>query len=87
VTAGPPGATLAVIKTLSFVARRWRRGVIGPTVPGKSSLARLLVGVSRARWVPSDSMVPMCTAMEQGRAGSHMGFTARRGELFAGTVE
>src|SRR5262249_13854602 len=45
-SAGPPGSTKLVLQDISFNLERGSGlGVIGPTGSGKSSLARLLVGV------------------------------------------
>ncbi len=87
VTAGPPGATLAVIKNLNFaLAPGDVLGVIGPSGSGKSSLARLLVGV----WPCALGTVRLDGAnvylWNKDELGPHMGYLPQDIELFAGTV-
>lgn len=87
VTAGPPGATLAVIKNLSFaLAPGDVLGVIGPSGSGKSSLARLLVGV----WPCALGTVRLDGAnvylWNKDELGPHIGYLPQDIELFAGTV-
>lgn len=85
--AGPPGAQRIVIQDISFQLRAGDGlGVIGPSASGKSSLARMLVGVwptmrgkvridgaAFAQWAPDD-------------LGAHIGYLPQDVELFAGTA-
>ena len=87
VTAGPPGATLAVIKNLSFTLVPGDvLGVIGSSGSGKSSLARLLVGV----WPCAMGTVRLDGAnvylWNKDELGPHIGYLPQDIELFAGTV-
>ncbi|RDI49529.1 type I secretion system permease/ATPase [Microvirga subterranea] len=84
---GAPGGQRFAVQDVSFtLAAGAGLGVIGPSASGKSSLARLLVGVWPA-WrgkVRLDS-----AALEQWRAedlGRHVGYLPQDVELFAGTV-
>jgi len=85
--AGAPGSQRFAIQDVSFqLAAGSGLGIIGPSASGKSSLARLLVGVWPA-WrgkVRLDS-----AALEQWRPedlGRHIGYLPQDVELFAGTV-
>jgi len=54
VIAGPPGAKTAVLTGLNFTLKPGQGlGVIGPSAAGKSTLARLLVGI----WLPQKGAV------------------------------
>jgi ATP-binding cassette subfamily C protein len=85
--AGAPGSQRFVVQDVSFTLQAGSGlGIIGPSASGKSSLARLLVGVWPA-WrgkVRLDS-----AALEQWRPedlGRHIGYLPQDVELFAGTV-
>lgn len=87
VTAGPPGSVVAVIKNLSFTLVPGDvLGVIGPSGSGKSSLARLLVGV----WPCALGTVRLDGAnvylWNKDELGPHIGYLPQDIELFAGTV-
>ncbi len=87
VTAGPPGAHLAVIKNLSFaISPGDVLGVIGPSGAGKSTLARLLVGV----WPSVLGCIRLDGAdlyqWNKDLLGPHIGYLPQDIELFAGTV-
>jgi ATP-binding cassette subfamily C exporter for protease/lipase len=87
VTAGPPGATQAVVRGLSFaIAPGDALGVVGPSGSGKSTLARLLVGV----WGAAGGKVRLDGAdiysWNKGELGPNIGYLPQDIELFGGTV-
>jgi PrtD family type I secretion system ABC transporter len=85
--AGAPGSKRNVIQDMSFeLTAGSGLGIIGPSASGKSSLARMIVGVWPAwrgkvrfdgaaieQWMPED-------------LGSHIGYLPQDVELFSGTV-
>jgi len=87
IVAGAPGGRTAILKGVSFTLGAGELlGVVGPSAAGKSSLARILVGVWQAtagavlldgselsHWDPLD-------------LGQHLGYLPQDVELFAGTV-
>jgi ATP-binding cassette subfamily C protein len=87
VTAGPPGVQKVVIQDVAFALKAGQGlGIIGPSASGKSSLARVIVGVWSAlrgkvrldgaaidQWAPAE-------------LGPHIGYLPQDVELFAGTV-
>ncbi len=87
VVAVPPGGTEPVLKRVSFTLEPGASvGVIGPTGAGKSSLARLLVGV----WQPYDGCVRLDGATLDNylpdELGRSIGYLPQDVELFDGTV-
>lgn len=85
--AAPPGVTKPVLKGISFALKPGEvLGVIGPSAAGKSTLARLLVGV----WPPAGGAVRLDGA-ELGHwpaqaLGRHIGYLPQDTALFDGTV-
>jgi ATP-binding cassette subfamily C protein len=87
IIAGAPSGKTAILKGVSFtLAAGELLGVVGPSAAGKSSLARVLVGVWQAtagavlldgselsHWDPQD-------------LGRHLGYLPQDVELFAGSV-
>ena len=87
VTAAPPGGRVPVIKNLSFTLVPGDvLGVIGSSGAGKSSLARLLVGV----WPAAVGLVRLDGAdvyrWNKDELGPSIGYLPQDIELFAGTV-
>jgi ATP-binding cassette subfamily C protein len=83
----PPGVQKVVCQDINFsLAAGKALGVIGPTASGKSSLARMLVGV----WRPLRGTVRLDGAtLDQWSSealGSHIGYVPQDVELFNGTV-
>jgi len=83
----PPGEQKVVCQDVNFsLAAGKALGVIGPTASGKSSLARMLVGV----WTPARGSVRLDGAsLDQWSPealGRHIGYLPQDVELFAGTV-
>ncbi|GLQ24674.1 type I secretion system ATP-binding protein PrsD [Algimonas ampicilliniresistens] len=86
-TAGPPGAQKAVLSGLNFSVQPGQGlGVIGPSASGKSTLARLLVGV----WMPQRGSVRLDGATfdqwDRETVGRHIGYLPQMVELFDGTI-
>jgi ATP-binding cassette subfamily C protein EexD len=87
VVAAPPGSNTAVLKRISFeVSPGETVGVIGPSAAGKSTLARVMLGV----WPVASGSVRLDSA-EIGRwnredLGPHVGYLPQDIELFDGTV-
>jgi PrtD family type I secretion system ABC transporter len=83
----PPGSTTLVVQKASFTVRSGQGlGIIGPSASGKSSLARLLVGV----WKPARGKVRIDgAALDQWSSedlGRHVGYLPQAVELLPGTI-
>src|SRR6202023_3975298 len=83
----PPGLQKIVCQEITFTLTSGKAlGVIGPTASGKSSLARMLVGV----WAPARGTVRMAGATfdqwSQEALGQHIGYLPQDVELFPGNV-
>jgi len=83
----PPGEQKIVCQDVNFTLAAGKAlGVIGPTASGKSSLARMLVGV----WTPARGSVRLDGAtLEQWSPealGRHIGYLPQDVELFPGNV-
>ena len=86
-SAGPPGVAKPVLRKVAFgLALGEALGVIGPSAAGKSTLARLLVGVWRAR----SGCVRLDGAdiadWEAAELGPYIGYLPQDVELFEGSV-
>jgi PrtD family type I secretion system ABC transporter len=87
VIAAPPGSNIPVIKGVSFrIAAGDILGIIGPSAAGKSSLARLLVGV----WPAHSGVVRVdgsdIQTWDKDRLGPHIGYLPQDIELFEGSI-
>ncbi|SEP89387.1 ATP-binding cassette, subfamily C, exporter for protease/lipase/ATP-binding cassette, subfamily C, EexD [Ectothiorhodospira magna] len=85
--AAPPGVQKPVISNVSFALEAGQiLGMVGPSASGKSTLARLLVGV----WSPMAGKVRMDGAdlytWDKRQLGDHIGYLPQDIELFDGTV-
>ena len=85
--AAPPGGEQPVLKGISFALNPGDSlGVIGPSAAGKSTLARLLVGV----WAPAAGHVRLDGAeiadWDHVEVGPALGYLPQEVELFDGTI-
>jgi ATP-binding cassette subfamily C protein len=83
----PPGEQKIVCQDVNFTLASGKAlGVIGPTASGKSSLARMLVGV----WTPARGSVRLDGASfdqwSQEALGRHIGYLPQDVELFPGNI-
>ena len=83
----PPGGQRLVVADVSFKLKAGNAlGIVGPSASGKSSLARMLVGV----WAPVRGKIRLDgAALDQWDSealGQHIGYLPQDVELFAGTV-
>lgn len=87
VSAAPPGAQRLVVADVAFALKGGQGlGIVGPSASGKSSLARIIVGV----WTPLRGKVRLDgAALDQWSPddlGRHVGYLPQDVELFGGTV-
>lgn len=87
VVAVPPGGKEPVLRGVSFALKPGEvLGVLGPSAAGKSSLARVMVGV----WLPSIGKVRVDGAelshWAPERLGQHIGYLPQDVELFSGSI-
>ena len=87
VSAAPPDVQRAVVHEVSFTLKAGNGlGVIGPSASGKSSLARVLVGL----WMPARGSVRLDGATPDqwipDELGRHIGYLPQDVELIEGTV-
>ena len=87
VAAVPPGSDKVIVQDVSLVLQSGNGlGIIGPSGSGKSSLARMLVGV----WRPARGRIRLDgAALDQWSSeslGKHLGYLPQDVELLAGTV-
>lgn len=87
IVAVPPGSREPVLRGVSFSLKPGEvLGVLGPSAAGKSSLARVLVGV----WLPVNGKVRVDGAelshWSPERLGQHVGYLPQDVELFSGTI-
>jgi PrtD family type I secretion system ABC transporter len=86
-SAAPPGEQRLVVRNVTFELTKGQAlGIIGPSASGKSSLARLIVGV----WEPVQGRVRLDgAALDQWQSdtlGRYIGYLPQDIELFAGSV-
>lgn len=87
VLAGPPGTPTAILNNVTFAVQAGETlGIIGPSAAGKSSLARVIVGV----WPTLSGAVRLdgseLSHYDPEQLGRSVGYLPQDVELFAGTV-
>jgi len=88
VIASPPGSDTAVLQDISFELKPGQGlGIIGPSASGKSTLARLLVGV----WMPQRGAIRLDGATfdqwNRDVLGPHIGYLPQDVSLFDGSIK
>lgn len=87
VYAAPPGITKPYLKNISFKLDPGEAlGIIGPSAAGKSTLARLIIGI----WTPLSGTIRLdgaeVTSWARIELGPHLGYLPQDVELFEGSV-
>ncbi|WNK21193.1 type I secretion system permease/ATPase [Halomonas piscis] len=87
VAAAPPGTRMATIRGVNFAVDKGEHiGIIGPSAAGKSTLARVLLGI----WPSQVGDVRLdggdITQYNRDELGPHVGYLPQDIELFDGTV-
>lgn len=87
VSAGAPGSSVMILRNVSFALKAGESlAIIGPSASGKTSLARLLVGL----WPATSGKVRLdgvdIFSWNKEELGPHVGYLPQRIELFEGTV-
>ncbi len=87
ITASAPGSPMAIIRGISFVIPAGEIiAMIGPSASGKSTLARLLVGI----WPSASGKIRLdgadIFAWNKTELGPHLGYLPQDVELFDGTL-
>ncbi len=87
VTAGAPGSQVPIVRNVSFsLAPGECLAIIGPSASGKTSLARLLIGI----WPTMAGKIRLDTAdiysWTKEELGPHLGYLPQGVELFDGTL-
>jgi len=84
---GPPGSEKAIVNDVSFSVAPGRvLGIVGPSGAGKSCLARLLVGIWRARRGSIVFGDHDLSHWNQDQLGVHIGYMPQDVEFLPGTV-
>lgn len=87
VSAGPPGAKTPVVKGLNFKIEPGQViGLIGPSAAGKSTLARLLLGVWPAQMGAVRIDGAEMQAWSRAALGPQLGYLPQQVDLFSGRV-
>lgn len=87
VAAAPPGVRMATIRGINFAVPEGEHvGIIGPSAAGKSTLARVLLGI----WPTQVGSVRLdgaeVTQYNRDELGPHVGYLPQDIELFDGTI-
>ncbi|GAA3896953.1 type I secretion system permease/ATPase [Halomonas cibimaris] len=87
VAAAPPGSRMATLRGINFAVDKGEHvGIIGPSAAGKSTLARVLLGI----WPSQVGDVRLdggdITQYNRDELGPHIGYLPQDIELFDGTV-